>query len=55
MNTEKVKDLREKIMKGLDLTYERLIAARLKDDLDLVVSRNGKIVRVKAKDLISKK
>ncbi|MBW8331269.1 MAG: hypothetical protein K0M40_04540 [Prolixibacteraceae bacterium] len=55
MNTEKVKELREKIIKGLDLTYERLIAAHLKDDSDLVVSRNGKIVRIKAKDLIRKK
>ena len=55
MNTEKVKELREKIIKGLDLTYERLISERLKDDSDLVVSRNGKIVRIKAKDLIGKK
>jgi hypothetical protein len=55
MNTEKVKELREKIIKGLDLTYERLIAASLKDDSDLVISRNGKVVRVKAKDIINKK
>jgi hypothetical protein len=55
MNIEKVKDLREKIMKGLDLTYERLIASKLKDNSDLVISRNGKVVRVKAKDLINKK
>jgi len=55
MNTEKVKELREKIIKGLDLTYERLITASLKDDSDLVISRNGKVVRVKAKDIINKK
>lgn len=55
MNIEKVKDLREKIMKGLDLTYERLIASKLKDNSDLAISRNGKVVRVKAKDIINKK
>lgn len=51
MNKEKVKELRDKIIKGMDLTYERLLTARLKDGSDMVVSRNGKIVRIKAKDL----
>ncbi len=51
MNKEKVKELRDKIIKGMDLTYERLLTAKLKDGSDLVVSRNGKIVRIKAKDL----
>jgi len=55
MNTDKVKDLRDKIIKGIDLAFDRLLIAKQKDGSDLVFSRNGKIVKVKAKDLLKKK
>ena len=52
MTKENVKDLRDKIIKGLDLAYSRLLISKQKEDAELVISRNGKIVRVKAKELI---
>jgi hypothetical protein len=51
MNRENVKDLRTKIIMGLELAYRRLLASKQKDDSDLVISRNGKIVKVKASEL----
>ncbi len=51
MTKENVKDLRSKILQGIDLAYHRLLAAKQKEDGFLVISRNGKIVKVKAKDL----
>ena len=57
METDKINymknrnDLREKIMKGIHLAIEKLIATSLKNDDYLVYSENGKIVRVKAREL----
>ncbi len=55
MNKNKVKELRNKIIEGIDLAYERLLTAKQKDDSELVFSRNGKIVKIKAKDLLNEK
>lgn len=55
MNKDKVKELRNKIIKGIDLAYDRLLTAKQKDDSELVFTRNGKIVKVKAKDLLNEK
>ena len=56
MNRDKVdtNDLRNKILKGLDLAVERLIRKKQKEDGELVFSRDGHIVIVKAKDLATK-
>ena len=51
MTKEDVKDLRSKILKGVELAYTRLLIAKQKEDGDLVISRNGKIIKVKARDL----
>ncbi|MCL6103141.1 MAG: hypothetical protein M1292_11785 [Bacteroidetes bacterium] len=51
MTKENVKDLRTKILKGLELAYSRLLSSKQKDDAELVISRNGKIVKVKAREL----
>jgi len=51
MTKENVKDLREKILQGLELAYTRLLSSKQKDDEDLVISINGKVVKVKARDL----
>ena len=55
MNKDKVKELRNKIIKGIDLAYARLLTDKQKDDSELVFTRNGKIVKVKAKDLLNEK
>lgn len=53
MNKEKLNtpDLRRKILKGIDLAVERLIRQKQKEDGELVFSRNGQVVVIKAKEL----
>ncbi len=51
MNKESIKELRDKILKGIELAYERLIILKQKEDADVVFSSEGKIIRVKARDL----
>ena len=43
--------IREKILKGMELTYTRLIKSKKERNLDLVVTKKGEIVRILAKDL----
>lgn len=51
MTKENVKDLREKILLGIELAYSRLLSSKQKDDAELVITRNGKIVKIKAREL----
>ena len=53
MTEEEVKDMRDKIIRGLELSYQRLLISKVKENGELVISRDGKIVRVKAADLIA--
>ena len=48
--TKKDNLVREKILKGMELTYTRLIKSKKERNLDLIVSKEGKIVRIPAKD-----
>jgi hypothetical protein len=43
--------LKEKVLKGLELTHERLIKTKKERNLDLVISQNGQIVKIHGKDL----
>lgn len=56
MITKKHKRLSRKflgdvLLKGSRLAVERLVAERIKTDDHLIISRNGKVVKVKARDL----
>jgi hypothetical protein len=53
MNNEKLDtvNLKSKILKGLDLAVERLIRKKQKEDGELVFSRDGQVIVVKARDL----
>jgi len=51
MTKENVKELRSKILQGIELAYRRLLISKQKEDGELVISRNGKIVKVKAREL----
>ena len=44
-------DIKEKVLKGGKLSIERLLAKKLKDNSYIVVSENGKVVRIHVKDL----
>jgi hypothetical protein len=45
MTTEN-KTLREKIIKGLEITYKKLINTKIERNLDLVISKNGKVMHI---------
>lgn len=51
MSESEARQLSEKITKGVQLAVKRLIEQTKKEDGELVISRNGKVVRVKARDL----
>lgn len=54
MSTSESDQLVEKITAGVKLSIQRLIERTKKEDGELVVSRDGKIVRIKARDLEAK-
>jgi len=41
--------IREKLIKGLELYYQRLIKNKIDRNINLVVSENGKVVHVDPK------
>lgn len=43
--------LRGKLLVGLNMSYTRLIEKKQKEDGNLIFSKNGKIVKVKARRL----
>ncbi len=51
MNTLEMDRMVEKITEGVKLSIRRLIEREKKEDGELVVSRNGKVVRIKARDI----
>jgi len=51
MTKEEVKEMRTKILQGIELSYNRLLSSKQKEDGELVISDKGKIVEVKAKNL----
>ena len=52
MSKVDVEELSEKIIKGLELSFDRMLIKKQKQNEELVFERNGKIVLVKAEDLI---
>ena len=51
MTPKKIEELHNNIVKGIELSFKRLVAQKQKDDEELIFSQNGKIVRIKARDL----
>jgi hypothetical protein len=47
-----IEEIRNKISKGLDLTFTKLVKEKALYDRELVFSDKGKIYTVKAKDLL---
>lgn len=52
MTNNNTNDIRTKVQKGIELTFNQLLEAKLKDNSDVVISHNGKVIRIKALDLI---
>ena len=54
MNEKECKELREKILKGIHISFTRLLQERQRDNRYLVISRNGRQVeQVKATELLN--
>jgi hypothetical protein len=51
MTKENIKELRSKIIRGIDLAYKKLLIEKQKEDGEIVISRNGKIITIKASDI----
>jgi hypothetical protein len=51
MTQEEIKIMAEKIKQGLALSFQRLVIQTKQEDGELVISKNGKVIRVKARDL----
>jgi hypothetical protein len=51
MTKNNTQDLREKVVKGLELAYARLLTAKQAEDAYLVISKAGKIIRVRAREI----
>ena len=51
MTKSQTETLREKILKGTHLSFQRLLERTAKEDGYLVISKDGKVVRVRARDL----
>lgn len=52
MKKEEIIVMQDKIAKGVQLAYRRLLIEKQKGDSEFVFSRDGKIVAVKARDLV---
>ncbi len=51
MNEQELREFEENIVKGANMAFQRLVSQKKKENGELVFSRNGKIIRVKAADL----
>jgi len=51
MTASESDQLADKITEGVKLAIQRLIERTKKEDGELVISRDGKVVRIKARDL----
>jgi hypothetical protein len=51
MTTQEISNLRTNILKGIEISFNKLLTKTQKEDGELVVSKNGRVVRVKARKL----
>ena len=51
MSEQEKQEVRDKILAGIALAFERLVEQKKKDNAELAFSEDGRIVRVRARDL----
>ena len=51
MSEHEKKEMKYRILYGISLAFERLVEQKQKEDAELAFSQDGKIVRVRARDL----
>lgn len=48
---ERGNDIKEKVLEGLDLSYKRLVKNKKERNFELVISKDGKIIRIKPEEI----
>jgi len=48
----KPNEIRDKILKGLEISSKKLIQYKKSRNLDLVISKDGKVVRINPNDIV---
>ncbi|NMB36737.1 MAG: hypothetical protein GX993_01685 [Bacteroidales bacterium] len=51
MSELETRELRETILLGLDISFQRLVQEKRQDNSELAFARKGQIVRIKADDI----
>jgi hypothetical protein len=51
MRSVETNDLKKKILSGIELAFKKLVETKSKEDGELVFSKDGKIIKIKARDL----
>jgi hypothetical protein len=51
INKEKTNELRDKIMSGVKKAVEKVIKSSQANDEEIAISQNGKVIKIKARDL----
>lgn len=51
MSEQEQQKIRNGIINGIALSFQRLVEQKQKEDAELAFSENGKIIRVKAREL----
>ncbi len=51
MSELETRELREEIVNGLNLSFEKLIQEKKKTNSELVFSKKGKVIKVKATEI----
>lgn len=50
MTIERKKELREKILKGIELSFKKLLLLKQNQNEELIISKDGKVIIINAKD-----
>ena len=51
---EKIDDFHDKVTKGLKLSFERMIQSKIEKDQSVVIMRDGKVITIKASELVKR-
>jgi hypothetical protein len=51
MKSAEIKKMKKQILAGIELAFKKLIETKSREDGELVFSKDGKIVKVKAREL----
>ena len=49
---ERENEIKEKVLEGLDLSYKRLLKNKKERNFDLIISQDGRIVRIKPEEIL---